>query len=411
LFLLFHREQYLPEFPMTLASAKADNPTRFLPERADLSPGESMTTSPTTLIPAAASNQLPSLLGSALGGVPASSATSPFGAGSGFPSVGTFQAVGTPTGASSSAGQTLAGALTLNPAVTATLAAKPVTPAPVLAGTAGTAASLTAASTATAGSAANMGGMLQQMVLMILTVVMQAIAAQVKKDGGAGTASAPVLKLPPTPTPVAVAPAPAPVAAPAPAPTASSLLLTDKTADTTKKAQLDQSMAAIASDPDGAKLLAIAKAKGVTIEAGDPATAQGANDVAVPCNCAACQAAAAADGVTGAQDAGVIVNGVTLNNPQTGATRIVVRDASNIKTIVHELVHAVSTADGNSKDEEGIADLVGSRVANHLGGAAVGGLSGSDQQIFINKQQFYPTLKQTNDIRNTLAGDGISVSV
>jgi hypothetical protein len=212
--------------------------------------------------------------------------------------------------------------------------------------------------------------------------------------------------------------------------------LTDTTTDPKNKATLDQSLAVIANDPDGAKLIAKAKKLGVSIQVGNPATAAGANDVTIMCpTCAAILKAQKAgdfaevarlqaldpDGgqgqldqsgsTTGAQDSGVIVNGVTLSDNKTGKINIVVRDPSNIKTIAHELVHAVSTQDGDSKQEEGIADVIGSHVANRNGGAAVGGLSGSDEQIYENKQQFYPNLMDTNNIRQTLAALGLLVSV
>jgi hypothetical protein len=168
-------------------------------------------------------------------------------------------------------------------------------------------------------------------------------------------------------------------------------------------AALDASLQKIANDPEGAKLLAAAKEKGVTIEVGDPeAAANGAADQVSQCNCPA-HSGAAKDG-TGT------VNGVTLTDGQ-GNTKIVVRDPNNIKTIAHELVHAVSTGDGDSKEEEGIADVIGSRIANRQGGAEAGGLSGSDQQIFLNKQQFYPGLTQNNDIRKTLSTLGLAVTV
>jgi hypothetical protein len=182
--------------------------------------------------------------------------------------------------------------------------------------------------------------------------------------------------------------------------------LTNTTADAKDKAALNKSLAEINTDPDGAKLMAQAQKLGVTIKVGDPAAAAGNNDVSVK-----------GDGLTDpdnrsvAKDGTVIVNGVTLSDNKTGKITIVVRDPSNIKTIAHELVHAVSTGDGNSKQEEGIADVVGSRIANHLGGTTVGGLSGSDGQIFENKQQFYPTLMSNNDIRDTLTRLGINVSV
>lgn len=258
-----------------------------------------------------------------------------------------------------------------------------------------------------------------QQILMLLATLVQSLAA-----GSAGAAK-PGPLLPGVALPASAAP----VVAPA------SPTLTNKTADPTQKAALDKSLAAIASDPDGAKLLAAAKAKGVTIEAGDPAKAGGSFDAVVDCPaCAAAAAAAAgaadasaaadAKGAGNAGNAGgiiskagglnngnVIVNGVTLSNSQNGQIRVVVRDPSNIKTIVHELVHAVSTGDGNSKAEEGIADVVGSRVANRLGGAAVGGLSGDDETIFVNKQKLYPGLDNNNAIRQTLAALGINVIV
>lgn len=257
-----------------------------------------------------------------------------------------------------------------------------------------------------AGGASQSNGMLQQMLLMVLTVALQTIMKQMAGSGTGGTATVAGTATTTTPT---AAPT---VNTTATATAAANLTLTNKTTDATQKAALDKSLAAIASDPDGAKLLADAKAKGVTIEVGNPATAGGAFDIANPCNCGLDHTAADAAGNTAQLDGQVIVNGVTLSNSQTGKIRIVVRDASNIKTIAHELVHAVSTNDSNSKDEEGIADLVGSRIANRSGaGAQSGGLSGTDQQIFINKQQFYPDLKQTNPIRATLASLGISVSV
>lgn len=168
-------------------------------------------------------------------------------------------------------------------------------------------------------------------------------------------------------------------------------------------AALNDSLNKIASDPEGAKLLEAAKAKGVTIEVGDPeAAANGAADQVSQCNCPAHSGAA--------KDGGTVVNGVTLTDGQ-GNTKIVVRDPSNIKTLAHELVHAVSTGDGNSKEEEGIADVIGSRIANRQGGTEAGGLNGSDEQIFLNKQQFYPGLNQSNDIRKTMASLGLAVTV
>ncbi len=184
--------------------------------------------------------------------------------------------------------------------------------------------------------------------------------------------------------------------------TAPTPTLTNTTKNADDKASLDDSLAEIAKDPDGAKLLAKAEAAGVKISAGDPDAAIGANDILKSDE----------DPRTASKDGnGTVVNGVTLSDSDGGNIRVVVHDPKNIKTIVHELVHAVSTGDGNSKEEEGIADVIGSRVANRLGGADVGGLTGSDETIYKNKQKLYPELKQTNDIRETLLADGLSVDV
>jgi hypothetical protein len=177
------------------------------------------------------------------------------------------------------------------------------------------------------------------------------------------------------------------------------------TTNPTQKATLDQSLSKIATDPDGSKLIAQAKKLGVTIKVGDPAAAAGANDVTVKGD-----GLTDPDGKTVAKDGTVQVNGVTLSDNQTGKVTVVVRDPSNIKTIAHELVHAVSTGDGNSQQEEGIADVIGSRVANNVGDTQHA-LQGSDEQIYINKQQYYPTLNNSNNIRQTLAGLGINVDV
>jgi|GEM_PF-1503564 len=207
--------------------------------------------------------------------------------------------------------------------------------------------------------------------------------------------------------------------------------ITNDSANPTQKASLDQSLSKIASDPDGAKLIAQAKKLGVTIKVGDPEAAAkgaGAKDQTVV-ECPFCQQAAqlqAAGDVQGAakmraqdsrdggqsvaKDGTVQVNGVTLSDNQTGKVTVVVRDPSNIKTIAHELVHAVSTEDGNSQQEEGIADVIGSRVANNVGDTQHA-LQGSDEQIYINKQQYYPTLNNSNNIRQTLASLGINIDV
>lgn len=170
--------------------------------------------------------------------------------------------------------------------------------------------------------------------------------------------------------------------------------------------QLQRNLDLIAQDPEGQKLLAEAARRGVKIEVGNPATAQGANDVAMDCQCSQCGSAADAsfalgDGVA----SGAVIHGVTLSD-SAGNTRIVVADPNNIKTIVHELVHAVSTEDGNSREEEGTAEQMGVRITNRLNGIGNPDAA-SEQQTFTNKQRFYPGLNQSNNIRNTLASLGL----
>jgi hypothetical protein len=181
--------------------------------------------------------------------------------------------------------------------------------------------------------------------------------------------------------------------------------LVNGTTDPTQKAALDQSLSEIATDPVGSKLLNKAAQLGVNIVVGDPAAAAGANDVTVKGD-----GLTDPDGQTVAKDGTVQVNGVTLSDNKTGKITVVVRDPSNIKTIAHEMVHAVSTQDGNSKQEEGIADVIGSHVATDLGDTK-DAVQGTDEQIYTNKQQYYPTLQDSNSIRQDLAALGINVDV
>ena len=165
-------------------------------------------------------------------------------------------------------------------------------------------------------------------------------------------------------------------------PIPSGMALENTTSDPQQRKELDQSLAAIANDPDGAKLLAAVKEKGISIAVGSPGS-----------------------------------------DPNTlgsfDGNSITVRDPRNIKTLVHELVHASSNGDGNSKEEEGISDVVGSRVASRiadeqgLAPTSLGARTGTDQAIFQSKQQVagYGNLDQSNAIRQTLRNLGISVSV
>jgi hypothetical protein len=163
-----------------------------------------------------------------------------------------------------------------------------------------------------------------------------------------------------------------------------------------QKSRLDTSLAKVAEDPEGSVLLQKAIAKGYTIEVGNASAAiGGARDAEGGATlCPECQAAL---------DGGGQVNGVTI----PGQKKIVVDpNAPNFdKTLVHELVHAASDNDGNSQQEEGIADVIGYRVSSRANGLA---LPASQAQIFNSKILNYPNLQSNNSIQNTLANLGIS---
>lgn len=171
------------------------------------------------------------------------------------------------------------------------------------------------------------------------------------------------------------------------------------TADAQQGARLDGVLSKVAQDPEGSKLLAAAKAKGYTIEVGDPeAAAGGALDKGHGVSCPDCQAAL---------DSGGQVNGVTLSGNEK---KIIINpNAPDFeKTVVHELVHAATDGDDNSQQEEGIADVIGYRVANRITGKAQ---PGNAQSIYLNKMANYQDLGQTNDVRNTLAALGIDAGI
>ena len=151
--------------------------------------------------------------------------------------------------------------------------------------------------------------------------------------------------------------------------------------DPAQKQRLNTTLAKVAQDPEGAKLLKAAEANGYTIEVGDPTqTGSSEHD----------------------DDS---VNGVTLPNQK----KIIINpNAPDFdKTVVHELVHAATQADGNSKTEEGMADVVGYRVSSRMNGRK---MPGTEQQIFSTKANTssYSTLKSDNGIVNDLNKLGIS---
>lgn len=170
----------------------------------------------------------------------------------------------------------------------------------------------------------------------------------------------------------------------------------NKTTDPAQKAKLDATLAKIASDPEGSKLLQKAIANGYTIEIGDAAKALGGqNDKeGAAALCPACQAAL---------DAGGTVNGATLPDQK----KIVIDpNAENFdKTVVHELVHAATPGDGNSQQEEGLADVLGFRITSRINGTP---LPGSERDIFNNKIQNYKELQANNGIDASLAAIGLT---
>jgi hypothetical protein len=167
--------------------------------------------------------------------------------------------------------------------------------------------------------------------------------------------------------------------------------------DFQQKLRLDNTLAAISQDPEGSRLLAAAIEKGYTLEVGDPSAVLGGSFDANSVTCTQCMTAL---------DGGRQINGVAVPSQK----RIVINpNAPDFeKTVVHELVHAASDGDGNSQQEEGIADVVGFRVASRITGEVQ---PGSAQSIYLNKMTNYPDLNFSNSIRNTLASLGIIAGV
>ncbi|MEB3286942.1 MAG: hypothetical protein VKJ04_05520 [Vampirovibrionales bacterium] len=170
-----------------------------------------------------------------------------------------------------------------------------------------------------------------------------------------------------------------------------------------QRAQLKQNLMAISQDPDGQKLLNESIRRGVTFAAGNPGAIAGAADKGTVVNCPTCAAAAAQDASGVANDGEVIVRGVTVT--RNGQSAITVADPNNLKTLVHEMVHATSTQDGNSREEEGLANVLGRRVEARLLGTALEDPNVTFSQTFAGGT--YSELAQSNGIRNTLAQLGI----
>jgi len=141
--------------------------------------------------------------------------------------------------------------------------------------------------------------------------------------------------------------------------------------------RLDTILAKVAKDSEGAKLLNAAKANGYSIEVGDPskyATDKGNSES---------------------------IYGITV----PGQKKIIISpNAPDFdKTVIHELVHA-ATNDDDSKTEEGMADVIGYRIASRVDGTQA---PGSERQIFLSKIANYPSLGNDNSIIQDLNALGI----
>jgi hypothetical protein len=101
------------------------------------------------------------------------------------------------------------------------------------------------------------------------------------------------------------------------------------------------------------------------------------------------------------------VNGITLPDQK----KIIVNpNAPNfLKTLVHELVHAATDQDGDSKDEEGKADVIGFRVASRI----LGQTEPNEQATYQNKvtNPAYAGLVGNNNVDQSLSALGLTAFV
>ncbi len=133
--------------------------------------------------------------------------------------------------------------------------------------------------------------------------------------------------------------------------------------------ELQQSLAAIAQDPEGRTLLAEAQRQGVSISVGDT----GGNNI------------------------------LGLFQQNGNQKQIIVGDGANVKTIVHELVHASTSEDGDSQHEEGLANVIGDRIASRV----LGRQAANPNQIYNNTLPLYQGLGRFNGIEESLGRLGI----
>ena len=224
---------------------------------------------------------------------------------------------------------------------------------------------------------------LSQLVGMLAMVLQSLMSVLLQLGGAAAGGSAAQQQSPALPQSPAAIPQASPAYDRERTPAAAELAggVKNTTSNASQKQRLDTTLAKVAKDPEGSKLLAAAKAKGYTIEVGDPSKAGGSRD---------------------ANDHDSI-NGVTNMNTK----KIVINpNAPDFdKTVVHELVHAATDGDGNSQKEEGMADVVGYRVASRMDGTRA---PGSEKQIYQDKIKSYPNLQASNNIMSSLNNLGIT---
>lgn len=170
--------------------------------------------------------------------------------------------------------------------------------------------------------------------------------------------------------PVAEAPAELPVALDGPVDINTLLALTNG------DAELANALALIAQDPEGAVLIQAAVQKGVKFQVGGQ---------------------------------GPGAKGETEKAPN-GETIIRVDSPGNIATLAHELVHATAGGQQDSKREEVVADVIGSRISERTIG-----VPGDSLQEALQEVQTAPVYKalpdDTGEIDRNLAALGINAGV
>lgn len=131
--------------------------------------------------------------------------------------------------------------------------------------------------------------------------------------------------------------------------------------------QLSRSLAKIRQDAEGASLLRSVIQKGYTVRVGDPSD--------------------------GSDPPGIVTEGITNFNADRGGEIIINPFAKDFDAVlVHELYHALTDEDGDSKQEEAKANIIGDRVSARINRRAP-----KDAQFIIRKTfALYPDLPLSN---------------